>query len=100
MSQNLWPPLPGPDLLVDPHSTRTEDPASQSNVGWQNAPLGRQRLVWAMATSPDGPAYLEQPTLVTDTDGIALGDPDGNALGMPGVTIHRLLTAGWVQMTR
>lgn len=98
--QNLFPPLPGPDLLVDPWSTRTEDPATQSNVGWLSGPISRPRMVWAIPIDPSGPTVLEQPTLVVDTDGVALGDPQGNALGQPGVTIHRLLTAGWTQATR
>lgn len=99
MARPFWPPLQGPDLVVDPWSARTLDPATQSNVGYP-ATLGRNRLVWALPTNLDGPQVVLEPRIVADQEGIALGDPDGNVLGEPGLVIHRLLTANPVQMTR
>lgn len=98
--RQYFAPLPGVDLVVDPHSTRTMDPDGFANLGWAAGPISRPKMAWALPIDPSGPSVLEHPHVVVDEEGIALGDPDGNALGQPGVKIHRLLTAGWVQGTR
>jgi hypothetical protein len=85
-----------PELLRDQDSGSVLDPSSQSLVGI-SGPLGRERCVYAI---PMGPVDIVTPLLVHDTDGAYLADAQGNLIGMPRVTVHRMLSARWTEDTR
>jgi hypothetical protein len=100
MSRPLFPLSTRPDVVVDPFRSATEDPPTQTQLGYQG-PFGRERTVVALPSmDPDGPQLLEPPQLLCDPSGFAVGDPAGNALGQPGLTVHRLLVAMPTDQTR
>ena len=47
-----------------------------------------------------GPVALATPTMLQDSAGVAIADPQGNVIGEPGVIVHRMLSARWTEDTR
>jgi hypothetical protein len=87
-----------PELLRDEDSSQILDKASETLVGVP-APFGRERIVSALPLA-GGPVALATPTMVHDSDGASLADPDGNVIGTPGIVVHRMLSARWTEDTR
>jgi hypothetical protein len=89
-----------PEILVDNQGFRLVDAAS-SRIGTPG-PLGRQRIVTAITLNEaeTGPVQLVPSTVTHDNELFYLADPAGNLIGDPGVWVHRMLYARWVQDTR
>ena len=97
MVESLRHPSARPELLADPSARSVGDPpVPNSRVGIEG-PFGRERCVFAL---PMGPVELARREVVKDHDGCLISDPDGNVLGVPGVIVHRMLSARWVEDTR
>jgi hypothetical protein len=94
----LRPLSPRPEIVVgSPDDARLEDP-SKTQVGFLAAPLGRERVLYALPLNGDGPQQLARAEVLSGT---LVADPDGNAVGVAGnVWVHRLLYAGPVADTR
>lgn len=88
-----------PGLLVDPQGFRLVDPDTLSRLG-RPGPFGRARVVSALPTGGLGPLPVRPPAVVHDPACAYLGDPDGALIGVAGLTVHRMLTARWVEDTR
>ena len=86
-----------PELLVDTRSGRVSDQVSQQNQIGVPGPFGRGRCMQAL---PMAALWLSRNKYVHDEDGFFVGDAEGNVLGFPGVIVHRLLGARWVEDTR
>ena len=84
-----------PTLLRDEDRHQITDGA-QSLIGVPG-PLGRERVVFAL---PMAPVDVQTQTVVHDDDGAFLADPDGTVIGVPRITVHRMLTARWTEDTR
>jgi hypothetical protein len=84
-----------PELLTDDASQQVADPVP--NIIGRSGPFGRDRVVYAL---PMGPVDVVTQVLVHDDDGAYLADPDGNLIGMPRVTVHRMVAARWTEDTR
>lgn len=86
-----------PELVVDDHGERITDP-SGAVVGIP-APLGRERVVFALPLQKTLPSPLRLAALTSD-HGVLLADPGGNLIGREGVWIARLLYAQKTEDTR
>ena len=64
-----------------------------------SGPLGRGRITAALP-SASGPRQLVQHGVVCDSGLGYLGDPAGVLVGVPGVTVARMVDAGTVTDTR
>jgi hypothetical protein len=62
-------------------------------------PFGRQRIVSALPTA-EPPRWIKPHTVVHDTQGAYLADPQGNLIGVKGLWCNRILSARWVEDTR
>lgn len=86
-----------PAVVVDPAAFGVVDP-NRTFVG-RPAPLGRERVVFALPLDP-GPALLQPPTVLRDDGPAFLADPQGNLIGEPATWVSRMLTARWTEDTR
>lgn len=101
MASPLRPPSPRPTKHVDTWGFALIDPATGTIVG-RDGPRGRRRLVSALRIGEFGNTQwhnLRRPKVLVDTWGFNLADPDGNFIGMPGVSVQRCLTARWTEDT-
>lgn len=95
----LRPVSARPELLVGDDGARIESP-SLTQVGLAG-PLGRERVVFAVATNDSGPVLLAPYDAALQGDGALVADPSGNVVGTSGaVWVHRMLYAGKVADTR
>jgi hypothetical protein len=87
-----------PELLRDQDSHQIMEQTSETLVGWAG-PLGRERIVSALPLG-GGPVAIKAPTMVHDSNGASLADPDGNVIGEAGIIVHRMLSGRWTEDTR
>lgn len=85
-----------PTLLRDEDSHAIIEQSSSTFVG-QPGPFGRARCLF---TIPMAPVDIQTQTVVHDEDGAYLADPQGNVIGVPRITVDRLLAARWTEDTR
>ena len=96
----LRPVSPRPELLVADSGERIEDPGA-TQVGVRGAPLGEERLVYALPTNGFGPVQLAAGEHSVQGDGARLADPAGNVIGVVNsVWVHRMVYAAPTQDTR
>ena len=74
------------------------DDASGGRLGVPG-PWGLSRVVSALPLL-DGPCELSPRQVVHDGDMGYLGDPESNVIGVPGVRVPRMVSAGTVSDTR
>jgi hypothetical protein len=89
--ENLRAPNSRTVVVVDPAGRAVLDPSTATLVG-QPQPLGRERLLYALALDP-GPALLRAPTLLRDPGSAVVGDPALTVVGREAVWVSRFLTA-------
>ena len=88
----LRPVSPRPELLVGSDGARIEDPG-KTQVGFRGSPLGRERLVFALATNGAGPVQISFGETLRG-NGALIADPNGNVIGVsPSVWVHRIVYA-------
>lgn len=87
-----------PELVTDEASTNIIEQASETLVG-RAGNLGRERVVCALPLD-GGPVTVLTPIVVHDHNLAHLADPSGNLIGVPGVVVHRMLSARWSEDTR
>ena len=91
---------PRPELLVADSAERIEDPG-KTQVGFRGSPLGRERVVFALALNGSGPVQVTFGEHSVHGDGARLADPDGNVIGVSqSVWVHRMVYAPPTANTR
>ena len=94
--EHLRHPSDRPTVIVDPAAFGI---AGSSGLLGRPAPLGRERVVFALPLDP-GPSLVSPPTVLHDGGPAYLADPEGALIGTPAVWVSRMLTARWVEDTR
>lgn len=88
-----------PELLLDDHARRQQDPTIQADIG-RPAWWGRRRVVFALPLGEHTSQTLAPHMILRDSDGFQIGDPNGNLVGFPQIIVPRMLTARWTEDTR
>jgi hypothetical protein len=87
-----------PELLRDEDSAHIIEQASETLVGTAGS-LSRDKVVSALPLH-GGPITVLAPIVLHDEDLAYLADPSGNLIGVPGIVVHRMLSARWTEDTR
>ena len=89
-----------PEILVDHHGARLQDPTDGSQVGIAG-PLGRERVVFALPLNQTGPVQIAPHEWLRDEDSSQVADTSSAIVGRSaGLWISRLVYAYWTEDTR